>query len=207
MEERTAYILEKVQRMYNRYGIRSVTMDDVSRELGISKKTLYEHFRDKEELISKVLELGLIMHQEQMAELDKKNLNALDELMELYKMIHHMFMDYNPSMEYDIRKYYPALFDQMKEARRKSIYETALKNMNKGKKEGLYRKDLNARIIAKLQVFQVENLFDSDLFPIQEITSFKVFHEFYVYNLHGILSDEGRSRFEKMFPKVKTSLS
>jgi TetR/AcrR family transcriptional regulator, cholesterol catabolism regulator len=207
MDDKTLYILEKVQRMYRRYGIKSVTMDDVSRDLGISKKTLYEHFSDKEDLIQKVLDQALSVYQSQMAEIETKNLNALEEMMELYRMIHHMFMDYNPSMEYDIRKYYPTLFLQMKEARRKSIYDTSLRNLNKGKKEGLYRKDLNAKTIARLQVFQVENLFDSDLFSIQEITSLKVFHEFFVYTLHGILSEKGRNCFEKQFPKFKTSLS
>jgi hypothetical protein len=108
-------------------------------------------------------------------------------------------------MEYDIHKYYPALFLKLQEIRRKSIFDFAYKNLNKGKKEKLYRKDINTRIIARLQVFQVENLFESDLFSIQEITTIKVFREFFIYNLLGILSTEGRNFFNVHIQNLKAS--
>ena len=204
MDKKAAYILEKTERMYRRYGIKSVTMDDVARELGISKKTLYEYFNDKEDLIGKLLDQALVQHQNRIKQIEEKNLNAVEEMLELSRMIHHMFVDYNSSMEYDIHKYYPALFLKLREIRRKSIFNFAYENLKKGKREKLYRKDINTRIIARMQVFQVENLFDSDLFSIKEITSAKVFQEFFIYNLQGILSPEGRIFFDKHFQKLKT---
>jgi len=205
MNKKQGYILEKTERMYRRYGIKSVTMDDVARELGISKKTLYEYFNDKEDLISKVLDQAFVLHQNRIKLIEARHLNAIEEMLELYRMIHHMFIDYNPSMEYDIHKYYPALFLKLQEIRRKSIFDFAYKNLNKGKKEKLYRKDINTRIIARLQVFQVENLFESDLFSIQEITTIKVFREFFIYNLLGILSTEGRNIFNVHIQNLKAS--
>jgi AcrR family transcriptional regulator len=205
MDKTQGYILEKTERMYRRYGIKSVTMDDVARELGISKKKLYEYFNDKEDLIGKVLDQAFVQHQNRIKLIEAKNLNAVEEMLELYRMIHHMFIDYNPSMEYDIHKYYPALFLKLREIRRKSIFDFAYKNLNKGKKERLYRKDINTRIIARLQVFHVENLFDSDLFSIQEITTIKVFQEFFIYNLLGILSPEGRRFFNVHIQNLKAS--
>lgn len=206
MESKTLHILEQVRRLYQRYGIKSITMDDVAKNLNISKKTVYEHFKDKEDLVRKVM---VLEHEHQCAfmdEIEKKNLNAIEELFEVYKMINDMFKDYNPSMEYDIRKYYPDLSAKIKEARRKKMYDSALKNLNKGKKEGLYRKEINSKIIVKLHVFRTENLFENDLFSIDELTSFKVFHEIFVYHLQGVLSQKGRTFFEANFEKFKYHL-
>ncbi|MCX6252520.1 MAG: TetR/AcrR family transcriptional regulator [Bacteroidetes bacterium] len=201
MEEKVLHIVGHVSKLYQRYGIKSVTMDDVARHLCISKKTLYEHFKDKEDLVSRVLLQEYEKRGGYYTQIEKRNLNAVEELLEVYKLIHTMFMDYNPSMEYDIRKYYPDLHTRFREIRRKRIFESAYRNLNKGKKEGLYRKDINSKVIAKLHVFRVENMFENDLFSIEEITSLKVFHQLFFYHLHGILSEKGQVFFEKNFRK------
>ena len=207
METRTLHILEQVSKLYGRYGIKSVTMDDVARHLCISKKTLYEHFKDKEDLVRSILFLEHGIQNKMHNEILARDLNAVEELLEVYNLIHTRFRDYNPSMEYDVRKYYPDLHINIREVRRKNMFESFLNNMNKGKKEGLYRKELNTRIIAKLHVFRVENLYENDLFSIEELISFHVFHELFVYHLHGILSAKGLTFFKKNFKKFKASLA
>lgn len=207
MEPRTLHILKQARKLYGRYGIKSVTMDDVSRHLCISKKTLYEHFKDKEDLVRSILLLEHDIHLEIHREILSKNLNAVEELLEVYNLIHARFREYNPSMEYDIRKYYPDLYISIREVRRKVMLESFLNNMHKGKKEGLYRKEMNERIIAKLHVFRVENLYENDLFSIEELISLDVYHELFVYHLHGILSAKGLTFFEKNFKKFKASLA
>jgi len=199
-------ILEKVCKIYQRYGIKSVTMDDVAKTLCISKKTLYEHFSDKEDLVAQVMMMEHARWFEVLDVIGKKELNAVEELFEVYKVLKRMFRDYNPSMEYDLRKYYPDLSVKMREVRRKMIYDSGYRNLTKGKKEGLYRKDMNAKIIARLHLFKVENMVDSDMFSIGELTSFKVFHEIFVYHLNGILSPEGRLFFEKNFNRFRDQL-
>jgi TetR/AcrR family transcriptional regulator, cholesterol catabolism regulator len=207
MAVREQFILEQVRRLYRRYGIKSVTMDDVAHHLNISKKTLYEHFNDKEDLVRSILILENDIHTKVLAEIVSQELNAVEELLEVYRQIHKRFRDYNPSMEYDIRKYYPDLYTNIREIRRKNMLDSFLNNMNKGKKEGLFRQDLNTKIIARLHVLRIENLYDNDLFSIEELTSFNVFHELFVYHMHGILSDKGLRLFRKNFKKFKTSLA
>lgn len=207
MNSKALNILAQVHKLYQRYGIKSVTMDDVAKHLGISKKTLYEHFRDKQDLVRNVL---MAEHDNRCGSLTAivdQQLNAIEELFEVYKMLNTMFREYNPSMEFDLRKYYPDLFTEIKEIRRKRMFESVLNNINKGKKEGLYRKELNSKIIAKLHVFRTESLFDNDMFTSEELTSFKMFHEVFIYHIQGILSHEGRSFFEINFDKFKSSLS
>jgi len=207
MNPKALHILEQVGKLYHRYGIKSVTMDDVATHLGISKKTIYDFFSDKEDLVKQVL---MFEHDHRcgfLNAIEDKKFNAIEELFEVYKMINTMFRESNPSMEYDIRKYYPNLFLKIREIRRKQMFESVHNNLNKGKKEGLYRKELNSKIIAKLHVFRTENLFDNDMFTLEELTSFIMFHEIFVYHLHGILSHEGRSFFENNFEKFKATLS
>jgi TetR/AcrR family transcriptional regulator, cholesterol catabolism regulator len=206
MEEKVRHIIEQVRKLYQRYGIKSVTMDDVARHLNISKKTLYEFFTDKEDLVKQVMFLNHESQEKYFSEIEKRELNAVEEVMHVYKLIHGIYSNYNPSMEYDIRKYYPALYVKIREMRRKRMLESAYRNLNKGKKEGLYRKDLNSRIIAKLHVIRIENMFDSDLITLEEITSFKVYHELFVYHIYGILSAEGRKFFEENFRKFRSGL-
>jgi AcrR family transcriptional regulator len=207
MNPKVNSILELVHKLYQRYGIKSVTMDDVAKHLGISKKTLYEHFRDKEDLVRNVL-LQENNHQVRFFKaIEEKKLNAIEELFEVYKMLNLIFKEYNPSMEYDLRKYYPDLFITITQIRRKRMYESVYNNLNKGKKEGLYRKELNAKIISKLHVIRTENFFDNDIFTQEELISFKMFHEVFIYHLQGILSHEGRSFFENNFDKFKATLS
>ena len=207
MNPKASYILEQVGRLYHRYGIKSVTMDDVASQLGISKKTIYEFFHDKEDLVKQVL---LFQHDHQcgfLNAIERKDYNAIEELFEVYKIINEMLRENNPSMEYDVRKYYPDLFQEIRKIRRKRMYESVYNNLNQGKKEGLYRKELNSKIIAKLHVFRTESLFDNDMFTQEELTSFKMFHEIFVYHLQGILSNDGRTFFENNFDKFKATLS
>lgn len=206
MEPKARYILEKVCRLYHRYGIKSVTMDDVALRLGISKKTIYDFFHDKEDLVAQVLLYEHDTHCSFLVNITDKQFNAIEELFEVYKMINAMLKDFNPSMEYDIRKYYPNLFIRIREIKRKQMFDSVYKNLCQGKKEGLYRKDLNSKIIAKLHVFRTETLIDNNMFTQEELTSIKVFHEVFVYHLHGILSHEGRTFFEKNFGKFKATL-
>lgn len=207
MDTRKLHILEQVRRLYHRYGIKSVTMDDVAKQLCISKKTLYEHFADKEDLVKNVL---LMDHQNNSSffkEIENKKMDAISEILEVYKVINTMFRDYNTSMEYDLRKYYPDLYSYVKEIRRKRMFETVYCNMNKGKREGLYRKDLNTKIIARLQVIRVENMFENDMFTIEELVSASVFNEIFIYHMQGILSAKGRICFGKNFNRLEKGLT
>jgi TetR/AcrR family transcriptional regulator, cholesterol catabolism regulator len=203
MEEKALQIITQVGRLYHRYGIKSVTMDDIAKQLGISKKTLYEHFTDKEDIVRRVLMMELLKGDEEFRKIESDKLNAIEELFEVYKRIKCVFRDYNASMEYDIRKYYPDLFMKIRDSRRKRMLEASYNNMTKGKKEGLYRSDLNARILSRLHTLRIENLFENDLFSIEELVSFKVFHELFVYHLNGIMSDRGREFFKANFEKFR----
>ncbi|MCX6287043.1 MAG: TetR/AcrR family transcriptional regulator [Bacteroidetes bacterium] len=206
MSDRVQSILSQVSKLYHRYGIKSVTMDDVARHLCISKKTLYEYFEDKKDLVNQVLASEHSQNYLIFEGILQRKLNAMEELFEIYQSIKIMIHEYNPSMDYDIRKYYPDLFLTVKEVRRKTMFENTFRNLLKGKKEGLYRKDLNAGVIAKLHLFRIETIVDNDLFSADELNSFEIFHELFIYHLHGIMSNKGRDFFAKNFDNFRETI-
>ncbi len=196
-------IIRKVAQLYKRYGIKSITMDDVARELGISKKTLYEYFSDKLNLVNAVIEQEVIFNDLRLQKRKSNSGNALQELFQIFHFHLQMLKEYNPVLEFDLKKYYPDIFSKLKRIKRAKIWETTLNNLIKGKREGFYRKELNEEIITKLNVLRIESLSESDLFNQEEIYSHEFSKEMFLYHLHGILTPMGIEYLNKNLEQLK----
>lgn len=164
MNEELKNILLKVRELYMKYGIKSITMDDVAKELGISKKTLYQYVTDKDDLVGKFVDNEIAMRQEEICNCFRSGLNAIEELFEISIYMNRLTRNQNPATEYDLKKYYPQHFQKTDKARREGIYEYILLNLKKGIKEGLYREEMNKEIIAKLYLSRAENSHLNELF-------------------------------------------
>jgi len=197
MEAKRKEIAEKVCKLYREYGIKSVTMDDVSRSLGISKKTLYTYFSDKRDLVVGVMEVNEHNRAIDFSVPQKKNTNAIEELFFYYKIQVQMIKDHKPSFIYDLKKYYPDLFQNFQEKKRKRILENVRKNLVKGKKEGLYRKDMDESVISRLNLMRIEGIMNSTTFKLDEIVSPEFFSEVFKYHVYGIVNDAGRKLFNE----------
>jgi len=184
-------IIRKVAQLYSKYGIKSITMDDVAHELGISKKTLYEYFSDKFHLVNAVVEQEILFNDLRLKEQKSNSGNALQEMFQIYRFHLQMLKEYNPALEFDLKKYYPEIYFRLKRIKRAKIRETTLNNLVKGKRESFYRKELNEEIITKLTVLRIEGLSESDLFSQEELYSHEFSKEMFLYHLHGILTPMG----------------
>jgi AcrR family transcriptional regulator len=191
MDKQLKQILDKVHILYNKYGIKSVTMDDVARELGMSKKTLYHYVKDKNELVEKIVDLEFSKRAKEMNKVRKSGLNAIEELFEVNRLINMMLKRVNPSMEYDLMKYYPDVHSRICTERNKRMFESMMANIRKGKKEGLYRKELNEKIISKLYVSRFEKAFHEDVQTISDFTSEDFISEVFIYHIRGIANKKG----------------
>ena len=105
MDGKIKDIVKKTCKLFQKFGIKSVSMDDIARECGISKKTLYENITDKTDLVTKVLELDFHGEGEAFKEMKNSNINAVDILFIVYKNAVEFFKEFNMSMEYDLKKY------------------------------------------------------------------------------------------------------
>jgi len=205
MENELSDIITRTRPLFLKYGIKSVSMDDVSRELGMSKKTLYHYVVDKSDLVKKVVDMDM---EEKVCFFDKvidQNLNAIEELFAVNKLMNEMNKQFNPAVEYDLRKYYPELHKKIFSVRRQKTMTYILNNLNKGKAEGFYRADLDSEVIAKLHVSRVEKIIETDFFQQSEFTSQKVFNEIFVYHLHGICSQKGLDLLNEKLQQLKLS--
>ena len=205
MNEELKNIILKVRQLFMKYGIKSVTMDDVSRELGISKKTLYQYVDNKNDLLAKILELELDDSDCFMEGIDRSKVNAIEELFIIHQYLIKVLKEISPSSLYDLKKYYPDFYIKMKSQRREKIYHRVIQNMQKGISEGLYRNDINIDLIAKMQVDRVEKTMDSDYLTLDEISAPEIFLDVFKYHIRGIASEKGHIELEKEIEKLKTT--
>jgi AcrR family transcriptional regulator len=198
-------ILLKVRELYLKYGIKSITMDDIARELGISKKTLYQFVTDKDDLVGKFIDCEIEIKQEEICRCFKIGFNAIEELFEIAIFMNKMIKEQNPATEHDLQKYYPHHYLKTIRTRRERMYNYILLNLKKGKKEGLYREDMNEEVIAKLYLSRSEHVHFNELFTIEEFTSIKSFTELLIYHVRGIATDKGIIVLEKKIKKLENN--
>ena len=180
-----------------RCGIRSVTMDDVCREMGISKKTLYQFVKDKTDLVNQTMKVEIDCDQQKISEITKKNLNAIDEIFEITQLVSERIKHMHPSILFDMQKYYPEAWDIIDKHRRNFIVKTIKQNLIHGQEQGLYRKEINSTIVARLFSSSVDVLSDIDFFTDPSITQTMVYNENLNYHLHSITSATGKIYLEK----------
>lgn len=172
-------------------------MDDVASELGISKKTLYRFVTDKTDLVEKVVLYHKSCQQERFCEIASKKQTAIDTLLQISTHVSQFLKDISPAIRHDLQKYYPHVLKMHMEYQRGHVIENVKANLQKGIKEGLYRKDLHIDIVTKIYVSRLEIMFDQDLFPFNEYLTAQVFDEMFKYHIHGIASKKGIEYFEK----------
>ncbi len=198
-------IIAQVAKLYNKYGIKSVTMDDVARELGISKKTLYDYFSDKSSLVKAVIDYLIEEKITFFASQKKGKENAVEELLFIFRFYLNTVREFNPSFEFDLKKYYPQIYAEVKERKRRGILENTLANLKRGKKEGFFRQELNEDFISRLYVLRIESLQESDLFTQEEIFSQELFVEMFFYHLYGVLNEKGLDYLKNHLEKFMSS--
>lgn len=201
--ENTEELYSKVLDLYKKYGVKSVTMEDVSRELGISKKTLYTHVADKKELVEKVIHYDFDVVKDCFMEVfDREGLNAIEQLFEVNYFMRNLLKYHSFSLEYDLKKYYPDLFREISERKQHEMYKSVLTNMKKGKAEGIYREELNEELIAKLYVSRIVSAHESEFMTIEDFIAPEAYKEYFVYHIRGIANEKGIKILENNIDKL-----
>lgn len=197
MEEKKLYILKNVGKLYLKFGIRRVTMDDVANEFGISKKTLYQFFTDKEDLVQQVIDYYL---KNPIFNLDEPGPgNAIDRLFALRSHVSKLLKHFNNNLEFELKKLYPHLYQKVHKFKRERIYNDTIKNIRDGIKEGVFRPDIDLELIAKLQVGRMLYTLnpDNDIFTEREIASIELFDKVIEYHMHAICTEKGIKYYKK----------
>jgi len=160
---------------------------------------------DKDDLVGKFIQNEFEIRKEEILKCFGFGFNAIEELFEISLYMNKLMRDQNPATEYDLKKYYPQHYQKTLKERKEGIYNYILLNLEKGIKEGLYRKDMNKEIIAKLYLWRSEDTNIFELFAVGEFTSIKLFVELLNYHIRGIATGKGIIVLEKKIKELETA--
>lgn len=195
-------VVEKISatayELFHRFGIRSVSMDDIARELSISKKTIYQYFKDKDEMVTH----GVIRHIEREIKeftgvLDSSS-NAVVELLDLSGCIKKNMKKINPSMLFDLQKFHPEAWSKWLEFKNDFVKKTVLDVIRRGKAEGYFRQDVNEEMMAIYRIETIELTFNQVLFPQDKWDFVEVQLGLLDHFLRGLMTLKGLEYYEEL---------
>ena len=201
-------ILIKADELFSRFGIRSVSMDDIAAGLGMSKKTLYLSFADKESLVDAVF--GKVMEEHKTLCLaDKKRAeNAVHELFLAFDMMGEMFSQMNPVIIFDLEKYHPQVYKKFHQFKYNFLYGVIKSNIESGIKDELYRTDIDVDVITRYRIEGVMLPFNSAVFPNNRTQLLHIEQQIMEHFLYGICNTKGQRLIEKYKKqRIKTKAS
>lgn len=193
MQER---ILLKARDMMLQSGLRQVTMDDLAQELGISKKTIYHYYKDKDELVKAVVNLELKNHEVSCEACESKAENAIHEMFLVMENMKAMTQTMNPNAMMELEKHFPTAFEIIKNHKDEFLFSLIKENLIKGIEEGCYRKDLDIDIISKFRLETVFIPFNLRLFPLEKFNSLEVHTQLMEHFVYGLMTVKGHELME-----------
>ena len=192
-------ILGKAHELFHRYGIRSVSMDDIAAQLGMSKKTLYQYYADKDELVNAVFDIELNASRSQCMECSRMGENAIHEVFLSFDVVEELLKTMNPAVLFDMQKYHPSAFKKFQDFRNQFLYKIIRNNLERGLKEELYRPDIDTDILSRYRLYSVLLSLDPDVFPSNKTNLVQIEQQLIEHFLHGLATAKG----EKLIQKYK----
>ena len=188
MKER---ISQKANDLFRRYGFKSITMDEIATQLGASKKTIYQYFSDKDELVQAVVKQTIDYAQQTC---DNNRLNSKDAVHELFQamdFVQQIFSGMNPAMMYDLERFHPQSYRLFLDHKNKYLYDIIRQNLKRGIEEELYRPEINIDIIAKFRLEGMMIAFNQDVYPASKFNLGDLHTAIIEHFLFGVASLKG----------------
>lgn len=184
-------IIEAAALMFRTYGIRAVTMDMLANELGISKRTIYEKFRDKDELLAGVLKWMAIKQKEVAVKVFGESENVIAAIFRLFDMMCEHFRNMSPAFRLDMEKYYNNIVKNLFESDELPYTSNNIEMLKRGIKEGIFRKDIDIDITNQCLNDMLRMPGEKDIYRSENNSNRNVFRDFYVNYLRGISTPKG----------------
>lgn len=185
-----------------KYGVRSISMDDIARHLSVSKKTLYHHFEDKDDLVCMVCKGHMQKEKKQFDTLRDGAVNAIDELARLSVYMRKDIENINPSLLFDLQKYHPKAWQVWLDFKHKVIRESMIRNLKQGIEEGYYRPEINPDVLATLRIESMQLAFDEQIFPHRNFSLADVQVQLFDHFVHGLVTEKGRKLYQRYKEKI-----
>ncbi|MEO9531729.1 MAG: TetR/AcrR family transcriptional regulator [Crocinitomicaceae bacterium] len=204
MEEKKRELLLAATSIYMRYGIKSMTMDEMARQLGISKKTLYLYVTDKNNLVEQCVSLQQDIEQEAIQEIVEHTENAIEQMLRISKSISETLSRVHPSIFFDLARYHPSAQKMMECHKEEYVVGCIEQNLVNGINQGLYRKNLNAKVIAGIYVRMIDIIMSGDLSNQANLKADEIYSEVIRYHIRGCASEKGLKYLTELIKKDKS---
>ena len=183
--------------LFFRYGVRRVTMDDVAKALGMSKKTLYQYYSDKDELVAEATRAHLERERIEFDEIFCNSENSIKCLFSISQCMRKSLSEINPSVLFDLKRFYPKSWEYWTEFKDQYIFKSIVENIKKGIEEEYFRPEVNAEILANLRVMEIQVLFDRESFPSEKFNFMEVQMQLFNHFVYGIATEKGRKLYKE----------
>ena len=190
-------ILQGAEELFFKYGIKSITMDDIAKHLAVSKKTIYQYFSDKNEVVEMLMKMKLKEDECEFKEIQKESENVVVEVFGLMKHMSIMLAKINPNIFYDLQKYHPQAWKMFLQFKEECMSKMVEKAISKGIKDKLVRDDINPKIMARLRIEEIGMGMNPDIFPPGKFKIVDVQLALIDHFLHGICTIKGHKLINK----------
>ncbi|HEY4150230.1 MAG TPA: TetR/AcrR family transcriptional regulator [Chitinophagaceae bacterium] len=187
----------KAQELFMQYGIRSVSMDDIATQLGMSKKTIYQYFSDKDELVDAVLDGEIHEMQGNCKDCSAHAVDAIHEMFLTLDHVEEQLRHINPIVLYDLEKFHFKTFQKFQLHKQKFLYDIIKHNIEWGMQEELYRPDLQVDTMAKFRLESIMIPFNITVFPPSRYNVADVTREIIEHFVYGLATPKGYKLIQK----------
>lgn len=184
-------ILKTSLQLFFKYGIKHVTMDDIAKELGMSKKTIYQFYKEKDDLVNQLCEIQLSEQTCQFDDLNKMAQDPIHEIMLISIKMREMIQHINPMFFIDLQKFYPTAFKQFQKFKEECAYRNIRSNLKRGIETGVYRADLDADFVANYRLVQIDMLMFGNYYSYDKISFVKTHELVLDMFVYGICTIKG----------------
>ena len=197
-------IIEGAAELFRTYGIKSVTMDSLANELGISKRTIYEVFSDKDDLLMAVLTRMAQKQKELVKRVLDESENSIVAIFRMLEINRDYFQDMSPVFQADLKKYHHDVLMKKTDGMDMPDYRNNQQVIENGIKEGLFRKDINADLVNRCLYNLGKSILDNDLYPYELFSRRDVIRNIFINYLRGISTLKGLDLIDKLEEKFIT---
>ncbi len=174
-----------------KYGIRSITMDDIASGLGMSKKTIYQFFKDKDELVTAIV-LTMISRNQGLCNADRERSgNAVHEMLLAMDMATEIVQSMNPSVLFDLQRYHQKAFQHFLAHKNDFLLSMIRHNIERGIREGLYRSGINVEVMARFRVESMFIPFNPDFVKHSGSSLVEIEKQVIIHFLYGLVTAKG----------------
>jgi TetR/AcrR family transcriptional regulator, cholesterol catabolism regulator len=190
-------ILECAKGLFHKYGIRSISMDDIAHHLGISKKTIYQHFSDKDDIITLAMHQATAEKKDMLLGLRKQATDAIDMMIKIHQYILRNFDDTTASLVFELQKYHGDAWKIIQDFKYGFLAEFIKEDLQLGIDQGFFRNDINAEIVAKIRLEEVTMASNDRIFPKERFNHHEVSDSILEHFIQGIATERGKKLYKK----------